>query len=83
MAFWANPGYASACEEATMTVDQRLMETLSVLPAAQRQEVLDFAEFLRLQVERSPGGAQDQLTALPVLPGRMVPGWKDAVYGER
>jgi hypothetical protein len=66
-----------------MAVDQRLMETLNALPAARRQEVLDFAEFLRSQVERSRAGTRSEVTPLPVLPGRMPPGWKDAIYGER
>ena len=66
-----------------MTLDQRLMQTLNALPAARRQEVLDFAEFLRSQVEQSPAGTRSELTPLPVLPGRMTPGWKDAIYGER
>ena len=66
-----------------MTVEQRLMETLNALPPARRKEVLDFAEFLRDQVERSPAEARAQLTPLPVFPGRTVPGWKDAIYGER
>jgi len=66
-----------------MTLDQRLMQALNALPAARRQEVLDFAEFLRSQVEQSPAGTRSELTPLPVLPGRMTPGWKDAIYGER
>ena len=66
-----------------MTVDQRLLQTLHALPAARQQELLDFAEFLRSQTEQAPRETRGKLTPLPVLPGRMVPGWKDAVYGER
>ena len=66
-----------------MTVEQRLMETLNALPAAHRQEVLDFAESLRSQAQQSSHRMRDQLIPLPVLPGRIVPGWKDAIYGER
>lgn len=66
-----------------MTVEQRLMNTLSSLTPGRQQEVLDFAEFLRSKVERSPAATRNELTPLPVLPGRMTPGWKDAIYGER
>lgn len=66
-----------------MTVEQRLLETLHALPAARRQELLDFAEFLRSQTEQAARETRPKLTPLPVFPGRMVPGWKDAVYGDR
>lgn len=66
-----------------MTADQRLLQTLHALPAARQQELLDFAEFLRSQAEQSSAETRCQLTPLPVLPGRMTPGWKDAIYGER
>jgi hypothetical protein len=66
-----------------MTVEQRLLQTLHALPAARQEELLDFAEFLRSQTEQAPRERHRTLTPLPVLPGRMVPGWKDAIYGER
>lgn len=65
-----------------MTVEQRLLQTLHALPAPRQQELLDFAEFLRSQAEQGPRETRRKLTPLPVLPGRMVPGWKDAVYGD-
>ena len=66
-----------------MTVEQRLLQTLHALPAARQQELLDFAEFLRSQAEQAPRERRHKLTPLPVFPGRMVPGWKDAVYADR
>jgi hypothetical protein len=66
-----------------MTVEQRLLETLHALPTARQQELLKFAEFLRSQTEQVPRETRRKLTLLPVFPGRMVPGWKDAVYGDR
>jgi hypothetical protein len=83
MAFLETPGYSQDSMGATMTVDQRLLQTLHALSAARQQELLDFAEFLRSQTEQAPGETRRKLTPLPVLPGRMVPGWKDAVYGDR
>jgi hypothetical protein len=82
MAFLETPGYSENPKGAMMTVEQRLLQTLHALPVARQQELLDFAEFLRLQAERAPRETRRKLTPLPVLPGRMVPGWKDAVYGD-
>ena len=65
-----------------MTVEQRLLQTLHALPAARQQELLDFAEFLRSQTEQAPRETRGKLTPLPVFPGRMVPGWKDAIYAD-
>jgi hypothetical protein len=81
MVFLETPGYSQAAMGTTITVEQRLLETLHELPPARQQELLDFAEFLRSQTERAPREAK--LTPLPVLRGRMVPGWKDAVYADR
>ena len=82
MAFLETPGYSQNPMGATMTVEQRLLQTLHALPAVRQQELLDFAEFLRSQAEEAPRETRQKLTPLPVLPGRMVPGWKDAVYGD-
>ena len=83
MAFLETPGYSEDAMGATITTEQRLLQTLQALPAARQQELLDFAEFLRSQTEQAPRETRRKLTPLPVLPGRMVPGWKDAVYGDR
>ena len=66
-----------------MTVEQRLMLTLEALTPARRQEILDFAEFLRSRMGRPSTSPQGDLTPLPVFPGRAAQGWKDAVYGKR
>jgi hypothetical protein len=66
MAFPKTPGYSHG-KEATMTVDQRLLQTLHVLPAARQQELLDFAEFLRSQTDEAPKETRCKLTPLPVL----------------
>jgi hypothetical protein len=83
MVFLETPGYSQAAMGTTITVEQRLLETLHELPPARQQELLDFAEFLRFQAEQAPRETRHKLTPLPVFPGRMVPGWKDAVYGDR
>jgi hypothetical protein len=63
-----------------MTIEEQLLETLHQLPPELQAELVDFAAFLR---DRAPHrGHTDavQLDPLPVLCGRVPPGWKDAIY---
>ena len=66
-----------------MTIEEQLLETLHILPPAQQEEVLDFAEFLRLRLKPAPQVPIADLKSLPILEGRVPPGWKDAIYDHR
>jgi Protein of unknown function (DUF2281) len=41
----------SGFQEIAMPIDELLVQTLRILPPAQRQEVLDFAQFLAARTE--------------------------------
>ena len=62
-----------------MTIEEQILETLHALPPEQQAEVLDFAEFLRLRLKSAPQPPAADLMPLPILPGRVPPGWKDAI----
>jgi hypothetical protein len=67
-------------EAETMTLEQRLLETLHALPPEQQAEVVDFAAFLKHRLDEARQPASDGLEPLPMLTGRVPVGWKDAVY---
>ncbi len=66
-----------------MTVEEQLLEVLHALPREQQAEVLDFAVFLRLRFKPAPQLPAAELKPLPILDGRVPPGWKDAIYDHR
>jgi len=63
-----------------MTIEEQLLETLHALPPQQQAEVVDFAAFLRHRLAASKQTTGAELRPLPVLTGRVPPGWKDAIY---
>lgn len=66
-----------------MTIAEQLLETLRELPPEQQAEVLDFAAFLRQRATAAQEPPAAEPPPLPVLGGRVPPGWKDALYEPR
>jgi len=66
-----------------MTIEEQLLETLRQLPPELQAEVVDFAAFLRYRAPHRGHSDAVQLDPLPVLSGRVPPGWKDGIYGPR
>ncbi|AUB84374.1 DUF2281 domain-containing protein [Candidatus Thiodictyon syntrophicum] len=63
-----------------MTIDEQLLETLHQLPPDLQAEVVDFAAFLRYRAPHRSHPEAIQPEPLPVLSGRVPPGWKDAIH---
>ncbi|MCG6860777.1 MAG: DUF2281 domain-containing protein [Chromatiaceae bacterium] len=66
-----------------MTMAEQILETLQELDPAQQAEVLDFAAFLRQRAKATQESPTVEPPPLPVLGGRVPPGWKDALYEPR
>ena len=66
-----------------MTMAEQILETLHELAPEQQAEVLDFAAFLRQRAKATQEPLAVEPPPLPVLGGRVPPGWKDAIYEPR
>jgi hypothetical protein len=62
---------------------EQIVEALHELTPKQQAEVLDFAAFLRQRAKAAQEPLAVEPPPLPVLDGRVPPGWKDAIYEPR
>ena len=62
-----------------MEVADKIYKIVKNMPEKQAHEVLNFAEFLQ---HKSPDKVRQEvaLKPLPVFPGYVPPGWKNAIY---
>ncbi len=63
-----------------MTIEEQRLQTLHQLPPELQAELVDFATFLRCRAPHQGHSDAVQLDPLPVLSGRVLNGWKDAIY---
>ena len=65
-----------------MTVEEQILTTLCTLTSEQQRKVLDFAEFLRQRSLTALPETPQEPPPLPVLPGYVPSGWKEAICGD-